>query len=219
MKYFYFLLLIIITSTAIYSCNVTVNVARKKPCEGKQCQNQGVLSHCKCDCPPGFGGEFCEKYLTCEVLSPLCPFNSTCEMLNGELTCICNSGYAGTSCDMLIIRHYTTGNSVYKGFKKCGDNVVPCEITMRNGAKADEIILENFIPEKPDVRITAKITGMYTFIFPEQTPALWGSTIKSLVDTNGTLYTSKDSTSIAIPYETIDNKGVVNFCTLELVRQ
>lgn len=219
MKYFCFSLLIATIAIICYSCNITVNVAKKNPCEGMQCLNQGILNNCKCGCPTGFGGEFCEKYLTCEVLSPLCPANSTCEILNGEPTCICNPGYADPVCDRLIVQQYTNGNSAYKGFKKCDANAVSCEIIMRNGAKADEFIIENFIPENPDVHITAKIIGMYTFIFPKQTPTSWGSTIKSLTGTNGTLYASKDSTSIAIPYETIDNKGVANVCILELTRQ
>lgn len=202
-----------------YSCNVTVNIAPKNPCPNLICQNQGIANKCKCKCPPGYGGEFCEKFLTCDVMAPLCPTNSTCEVINGEAACFCNNGYSGIACNEIIRAHYTIGNSIYQGTQKCTINSIPCEVILLNGNNIDEIKLKNFMPQKPDIEIELKILGMNTFIIPQQTQPSWGFSIKSLPNTSGHMSKVANDTFINIPYEISYPNGQTTICVLDLKKQ
>ncbi len=197
-------------------------------CQFIECQNGGSCTDGVCDCPAGFGGDNCETFLTCEVLSPLCPTNSSCAIENGEAYCYCNNFYEGAICETLTRSFYTNGNTFYTPIEVCtqgGPPGIPIgqaftydAVKFSNGATVDEFIMENFHAfDTPSVNVKAKISSLNTFTVPNQTQSGWGLTVKGQDNTNGTL--NRATNKVILPYQITYDDTSVDICTVEFTRQ
>ena len=195
-------------------------------CDSVDCQNGGTCTDGACDCPSGFGGDNCETYLTCDVLSPLCPANSSCDVENGEASCFCNAGYEGASCDTLTRSLYTNGNTLYIPLDVCtvGGPVTPGQsftysaVKFSNGSTADEFIMEGFGGfDTPVINVKGKITGLNTFTVASQTQAGWGLSVASQANTNGAL--NRATNKVTLPYKITYDDNTTDVCTVEFTRQ
>jgi len=78
----------------------------KNPCDKFQCQNKGtckVTSTKKpqCDCPSGYSGDHCEKYV-CDNFQ--CQNKGTCKVTSkGTAQCDCASGFKGDHCEKTTV--------------------------------------------------------------------------------------------------------------------
>jgi len=71
-------------------------------CDNINCENGGQCSLGVCDCPEGFGGEFCEKELICRTGALECQNGSACK----GTWCDCQDFYIGDSCEMVFGQQY-----------------------------------------------------------------------------------------------------------------
>jgi len=197
-------------------------------CDSIECQNGGSCTDGACDCPAGFGGDNCKTFLSCEVLSPLCPANSTCENPTGtatEAACYCNAGYEGAACDTLTRTFYTNGNTLYTPLDICtvGGPVTPGvtftyqAVKITNGANPDEFIMEGLGGFSPTLNIKCKITGPNTFIAVSQIPNPADAIVSSQPNTNGTL--NRITNTIVFPYKIVYDDANIDMCTVTLTRQ
>ena len=218
MKRFYFTLVVLCFFTA----------CRHKDCVDVLCLNNGYCSAGDCNCPEGFGGDNCETFLSCETLSPLCPPNATCQMLNNAPVCLCNAGFEGSLCDTLTRSFFTDGNNVYtRPSTQCctlpelvtdGCMFPIPPVTITNGAAPNEFIINGFEGfDSPPVNVSAYITGKDTFIVPFQTQPDWGLSIEGQENTTGTL--NRNEHTITLPYKITYNDSAVDICTVTLTRQ
>ncbi len=217
-KFLMFAMTIISSMLYFQSCDNT--------CDSIECQNGGSCTDGACDCPAGFGGDNCETFLTCDVLSPLCPANSTSDVDGGEAACFCNAGYEGASCDTLTRQFYTNGNTLYTPLDVCtvGGPVTPGQtftynaVKFSNGATADEFVMENFGGfDTPVINVKGKISGLNTFTVASQTQTGWGLTVKGQDNTNGTL--NRTINKVTLPYQITYDDASVDKCTVEFTRQ
>lgn len=195
-------------------------------CDSVECLNGGTCTDGACDCPSGFGGDNCETYLTCEVLSPLCPANSTCDIDGGEAACFCNAGYEGASCDTLTRSFYTNGNTFYTPLDVCtvggpvtvGQTFTYSAVKFSNGGTADEFIMEGFGGfDTPVINVKGKINGLNTFTVASQTQAGWGLSVASQANINGTL--NRTTNKVTLPYKITYDDNTTDVCVVEFTRQ
>ena len=59
------------------------------------------LHFSRCDCPPGYGGTYCDEIIDhCLIGSlPKCQNNGSCESITGGFQCICQPGFEGKKCE------------------------------------------------------------------------------------------------------------------------
>ncbi len=216
MKHFYFTLVVLCFFTA----------CRHKDCVDVLCLNNGYCSTGECNCPEGFGGDNCETFLSCETLSPLCPPNATCQMLNNAPVCLCNAGFEGSLCDTLTRSFFTNGSTAYTAEDVCNCPCPPpCCIgfpyaapILSNGTAPNEFIINGFGGfDAPPVNLSAYITGKDTFIVPFQTQPDWGLSVEGQENTTGTL--DRNEHTITLPYKITYNDSAVDICTVTLTRQ
>ena len=210
MKRFYFTLVVLCFFTA----------CRHKDCVDVLCLNNGYCSAGDCNCPGGFGGDNCETFLSCETLSPLCPPNATCQMLNNAPVCLCNAGFEGSLCDTLTRSFFTDGSTVYTSHIDC---VMPEgsydteSCVLSNGTAPNEFIVNNFAADFwGHLNVKVYITDSNTCIIPAQTFYSGDLIVVSQDNVVGIL--DSNNHKITIPYK-IDNMGYIELCTLELTRQ
>jgi hypothetical protein len=198
-------------------------------CDSIECQNGGSCTDGACDCLAGYGGDNCETFLTCDVLSPLCPANSTCENPTGtatEAACYCNAGYEGAACNTFTRTFYTNGNTLYTPLDVCtvggpvatGETFTYQAVKITNGANPDEFIMEGFGGfDSPMLHVKCKITGANTFIAPPQTGVATCLTVSTQPNTNGTL--NRITNTIVFPYKIVYDDASIDMCTVTLTRQ
>jgi hypothetical protein len=192
-------------------------------CDSIECQNGGSCTDGACDCLAGYGGDNCETFLTCDVLSPLCPANSTCAIENGQAECYCNNGYEGANCDTLTRSFYTNGSTFYIPFDVCNANFFPNftypAVKFSNGATADEFIMEGFGGfDSPAINVKGNISGINTFVVPLQGMGLgWYLTVESQPNTNGTL--NRVTNKVTLPYHIHYDDNTDDMCIVEFTRQ
>lgn len=194
-------------------------------CQGVNCQNGGTCVNGTCNCPTGLGGDNCEIFLSCDVLSPLCPTNSTCDVENGVAACYCNAGYEGAACDTLTRTFYTNGNTFYTPLDVCtvggpvivGQTFTYNAVKITNGVNPDEFIMEGLGGFSPTLNIKCKITGPNTFIAVSQIPNPADAIVSTQPNTNGTL--NRITNTIVFPYKIIYDDASIDMCTVTLTRQ
>ena len=217
MKRFYFTLVVFCFFTA----------CRHKDCVDVLCLNNGYCTTGECNCPEGFGGDNCETFLSCEALSPLCPPNATCQMLNNAPVCLCNAGFEGSLCDTLTRSFFIDGSTAYTAKDSCycpypdcyfGVNIFYYALILSNGIAPNEFIINGFGGfDAPPVNVSAYITGKDTFIVPFQTQPDWGLSIEGQENTTGTL--NRNEHTITLPYKITYNDSTADICTITLTRQ
>ncbi len=202
---------------------------RHKDCVDVLCLNNGYCTTGECNCPEGFGGDNCETFLSCEALSPLCPPNATCQMLDNAPVCLCNAGFEGSLCDTLTRSFFIDGSTAYTAKDSCycpypdcyfGVNIFYYALILSNGIAPNEFIINGFGGfDSPPVNVSAYITGKDTFIVPFQTQPDWGLSIEGQENTTGTL--NRNEHTITLPYKIIyaDAENTVDTCTITLTRQ
>ena len=200
---------------------------RHKTCVDVVCLHNGYCNAGVCDCPEGLTGDNCETFLSCELLTPLCPPNATCTAINDTANCVCNAGFEGSLCDTLTRSFYTDGNTIYASNETCSncpDINIDCymvpypPVTISNGTAPNEFIINGFGGfDSPPVNVKAYITGKNTFVVPFQTQADWGLGVKGQDNTTGTL--NRNNNKITLPYIVLYADNTSDTCTVELTRQ
>ena len=198
---------------------------RHKDCVDVLCLNNGYCTANYCNCPEGFGGDNCETFLSCETLSPLCPPNAACQMLNNAPVCLCNAGFEGSLCDTLTRSFFIDGSTVYIAKDSCYCPYADCcwcsfyyTLTLTNGTAPNEFIINGFGGfDSSPVNVSAYITGKDTFIVPFQTQANWGLSVEGQENTTGTF--DRNAHTITLPYKNTYNDSAEDICTVTLTRQ
>ncbi|XP_052826418.1 fibropellin-1-like isoform X2 [Octopus bimaculoides] len=65
-----------------------------------KCQNGGTCNRNTriCDCPHGFVGRDCSIGESCASNPYVCQNGGRCQMVNGQITCLCQNGFSGDRC-------------------------------------------------------------------------------------------------------------------------
>uniref|UniRef100_A0A915AE27 Uncharacterized protein n=2 Tax=Parascaris univalens TaxID=6257 RepID=A0A915AE27_PARUN len=94
----------------------------------------------RCDCPPEYAGERCEKKLECGQNT--CGKNAECSIGNHQITCVCKRGFTGdplVDCSQRTVTALILGDQHYRTFDGCHFDymgtcpyyfVVPCDGTL-----------------------------------------------------------------------------------------
>uniref|UniRef100_F1KVG8 Zonadhesin n=1 Tax=Ascaris suum TaxID=6253 RepID=F1KVG8_ASCSU len=110
----------------------------------------------RCDCPPEYVGQQCEKKLECGPNA--CGNNAECSIGNHQITCVCKTGFTGdpfVDCSQRTVTALISGDPHYRTFDGCHFDymgtcpyyfVVPCNGTLPEPFGRFIIKAKNILP-------------------------------------------------------------------------
>ncbi|CAL1264247.1 unnamed protein product [Larinioides sclopetarius] len=74
-----------------FTFNLNFTTIKPEICAiNSDCSNGGICRNSSCECPPNFGGYWCEKNILCEMLQPTCrAMGATCKIIGLNAICDC----------------------------------------------------------------------------------------------------------------------------------